>query len=87
MSEITAEQFAEWKVDPVTKEVFKQVKEAKDALIEKLAEGQTLAHNADVTHGLTSKIIGQIEGLNQLLNIEFVDATKSSDNKDQVSGY
>ena len=85
--EITAEQFAEWKEHPVTKEVFAKVKETKDELVEKLACGQTLAHNADVTHGLTSKVIGQIEGLNQLLNIEFVDAFKSDDDKDQIGGY
>ena len=85
--EITKEQFAEWKEHPVTKEVFDKIKETKDALVEKLAEGQTVAQNADVTRGLTNKVIGQIEGLNQLLNIEFVDAFKSDDDKDQVGGY
>lgn len=85
--EITVEQFVEWKEHPVTKEVFAKVKETKDELVEQLAEGRTIAHNADVTHGLTSKVIGQIEGLNQLLNIEFVESFKGTDDKDQVSGY
>ena len=74
--QITKEEFVEWKANPVTIAVFEEVRMAKDSLLQTIAEGLTLSQNADITQGLTSKTIGQIEGLNQLLNISYEDAEK-----------
>lgn len=83
---ISAEQFAEWKNDPVTKEVYNAVKEAKQSLLEKVGDGQTIGHAADVTHGLTNNVVGQIRGLNQLLNMTFADDEPEQE-VNEVSGY
>lgn len=83
---ITAEQFAEWKEHPVTKEVFSEIKKAMEGLKEKLVEGQTISNGAEATHGLTSRLVGQIDGLNQLLEITFADE-KESGSVNEVSGY
>ncbi len=68
---ITKEQFSEWKIHPVTIEVYKEVDRAKQDLIFMLSEGATIAQAAEVTHGMTNKMIGQITGLNQLLNLTY----------------
>lgn len=73
MNDITAEQFAEWKENPTTKLVYFEVEQLRNSLMNNLAQGQTLGQRADITHGLTSKLVGQIEGLNQLLNLTFED--------------
>lgn len=83
---ITAEQFAEWKEQPVTKEIFEALTDVKKSLVEKMAEGQTLGQSADVTHGLTSKMVGQIEGLNQLLNISY-EQDDVDNEVSEVAGY
>ena len=70
---ITKEQFVEWKTHPVTIEVYEEVELAKKGLLEQLMQGVSIGQRADVTHGLTNKIIGQIEGLNQLLNLTYED--------------
>ena len=70
---ITKEQFEEWKTHPVTIEIFEEIEKAKQGLQDKIAEGLTIGYRADETHGLTNKIVGQIEGLNQLLNITYED--------------
>jgi hypothetical protein len=70
---ITKEQFVEWKTHPVTIEVYEEVELAKQGLLEQLMQGVSIGQRADVTHGLTNKVIGQIEGLNQLLNLTYED--------------
>ena len=70
---ITKEQFSEWKIHPVTIEVYKEVDRAKQDLIFMLSEGATIGVTAEDTHGLTNKIVGQIDGLNQLLNLTYED--------------
>ena len=76
---ITAEQFAEWKEQPVTKEIFGELRKAKEDLQERMTSGQTISSNADGTHGMTNKLVGQIEGLNQLLNISYVQDDPEND--------
>ncbi|MDA3806493.1 MAG: hypothetical protein PF440_01155 [Thiomicrorhabdus sp.] len=70
---ITAEQFAEWKEHPVTKEIFEELKKEKEILKTRLATGFTVNESAESTQYLTSKAVGQLEGLNQLLNISYED--------------
>ena len=70
---ITKEDFLDWKAHPVTIEIYKEIKQMKENLMNSLSDGLTLGHRSDVTHGLTNKIVGQITGLNQLLNITYED--------------
>ena len=76
---ITAEQFAEWKEQPVTKEIFGELQLVKEDLRGRLASGQTVHSRADETHGMTNKLVGQIEGLNQLLNISYAQEDPEND--------
>lgn len=74
---ISKEAFEEWKEHPVTKEIFSELKKVKKELLEQISTGATLGHSADVTHGLTNRMIGHIEGLDQLLGIDFTDLEES----------
>jgi len=69
--EITKEQFAEWKEHPVTKEVMEEVKNKISELTERIIDGRTIGQSAEVTHGLTNKIIGQIDGLSKFHDYDF----------------
>jgi hypothetical protein len=68
---LTKEMFNEWKAHPVTQAVFEEIQKAKDSLKDSMCEGVTIGDTAEKTHGLTNKMLGQIEGLNQLLNISY----------------
>jgi len=68
---ISAEQFAEWKEHPVTKEIFAGLEEVRDSIKEQLANGNTVGPDAEATHGFTSRAVGQLDGLGQLLNISY----------------
>ena len=83
---ITAEQFQEWKTHPVTKELFIELKKTRQNIIDQLAYGNTIGPDAQATHGFTNRAIGQIDGLNQLLNISF-DNEDVIDDVDERSGY
>ncbi len=84
---ITAEQFAEWKEHPVTKEIFAEIKRVKDDIAAQIAYGQTIGPDAQATHGLTNRAVGQLDGLNQLLNISYADAESEDADVDEVGGY
>lgn len=70
---ITAEQFAEWKEHPVTKEIFKELTDVREVLKNRMANGMTLGSTAEETHGLTHQVIGQVKGINQILEISYED--------------
>jgi len=76
---ITKEQFSEWKAHPVTIEIYKEVERAKQSLVFMLSKGTTIGQTAEETHGMTNRVIGQINGLNQLLNLTY------EDNEEEVS--
>ena len=84
---ITSEQFQEWKEHPVTKEIFKLLTETRQEIINQLAYGNTIGPDAEATHGFTNRAIGQIDGLNQLLNISFASENQQQSNIDSVGGY
>ena len=73
---ITKESFDEWKEHPVTKEVFTSLQRVKNDLLSNISTGATIGQNADVTHGLTNRMIGHVEGIDQLLTITFDDPTE-----------
>ena len=81
---ITSEQFQEWKTHPVTKEIFAELNNLKNELANQLSIGNTIGYDAQSTHGMTNKIVGQIEGLNQLLNISFSDTELSIDENEVI---
>ena len=68
---ITKEQFDEWEAHPVTIEISKRLVLQKDMLESKLKNGYALGSIADETHGNTNRMLGHIEGLNQILNISY----------------
>lgn len=68
---ISAEQFAEWKEHPVTKEIFKDLRGIRNSLKDRLADGDTIGEHADLTHGFTNRTVGQLDGIDQLLNIHY----------------
>jgi ABC-type antimicrobial peptide transport system permease subunit len=47
--------------------------------LEKVSTGATLGHTADVTHGMTCRAIGHVEGLDQLLAIHFSEEDNSDE--------
>ena len=83
---IRAEQFAEWKEHPVTKEIFTELKKIKENIKDQLADGNTIGDNAEATHGLTNRAIGQLNGIDQLLNISYADEETQEEVNSQ-SGY
>lgn len=83
---ITPEMFAEWKEHPVTKEVMLEIQKSVNSLTERIIDGRSIGNSAEVTHGLTSRLVGQIDGLNQLLNITFAD-NEVLDAVSDLSGY
>lgn len=65
------EQFDEWMTHPTTIEVFKEFTSVRDELRDHLASGGTLSGSAEVTLSNTAEVVGQIKGLEQLLNAYF----------------
>ena len=68
---ISAEQFAEWKEHPVTKEIFSELKSVRDSIKDQLANGNTVGPDAEATHGFTNRAVGQLAGIDQVLNVTY----------------
>jgi len=83
---ISAEQFQEWKNHPVTKEFFIELRKTRKALEDKLVNGNTICQTAEETHGLTNRTVGNIAGIDQILNSYFDDESVSID-VNEISGY
>lgn len=83
---ITAEQFAEWKTHPVTKEIFDNIREIREEIKEQLASGVTIGGDAESTYGYTMRAVAKIESFDQLLNISFT-AEKTDVDVNEQSGY
>jgi len=71
---MTKEQFAEWRSNPTTIEVTKALTALRNALMENMADGQTIViSDIGSTAIVTMKFVGKIEGLNEFLNLEYED--------------
>jgi len=71
---ISPEQLANWKEHPVTVIILNLVREEREKLYKILGDGGTLCtDSADSTQAQTSMMIGNIQGLTFLLNIQFED--------------
>ncbi len=84
---ITAEQFAEWKTHPVTKEIFAELRDVRASIVEQLVGGNTIGHDAEATHGFTNRAIGQLAGIDQLLNITYANEKEDDAEVSAQSGY
>jgi hypothetical protein len=78
---MTNETFQGWKSLSVTIEIYEKLEELKRTLEKGMGEGQTLCITADETHGSTARMVGNIEGLNQLLNISYEDEIEEKDDE------
>ena len=65
------EQFHGWKNNPTTMEIMAKLEEVKVVNVENLGSGNTLCTTTDETALLTARIIGRIEGLNQILGLDY----------------
>ena len=68
---ISAEQFEEWKSHPVTIEIYKGLNELVSEIKDQLAAGNTIGGTPEETHGYTHRAVGQILGIEQILNITY----------------
>ena len=67
---ISQNDFESWKAIPATQEFFKDVAKTKEEAEERLGRGQALnMSSAEETLAMTAKLVGFINGLNQVLNI------------------
>jgi len=67
------EQFQEWKSNPTTVEIFKELEQVRDDIKDALCSGQTLNSSSSEMISNTARLIGNLEGINQLLNINYED--------------
>jgi len=68
---ISEEDFHEWMQHPITQAYFREVNQKIKDLILSFKDGATVnKDNADYTVQETNKIIGKIEGLQEILDIE-----------------
>ena len=74
------EQFHGWKNDPITVEVMEKLEELKTSLGDSLISGNTVCTTVDETALLTAAITGKIQGLNQLLGLEFKEDFEEEEN-------
>ena len=79
---ISQNDFESWMAIPATQEFFKDVVTAKNEANTTLGRGQTLnMASAEQTLALTAKLVGFVDGLNQVLNIRpEPDERKEADN-------
>ncbi len=70
---INEEDFLEWMQHPITQSYFREVQQKVKDLILSFKDGATVnKENADFTVQETNKIIGKIEGLQEILDIELI---------------
>lgn len=75
---ITKEDFFLWKTLPITKAVLKELRETRAALKNALSSGETLTGEAGATAEKTARMVGNIEGIEMLLELKFEDEEGAS---------
>ncbi len=81
MQKPTRMELEEWQSSDVTKWIFDLLRKDKHILIETLESGGTLSADAGATAQLTARCIGEISGLNHILESdfsEFLDEEKNA---------
>ena len=73
---INQEIFQEWRNNPVTIEIFQELKNLRKKLSDSMTMGVTLCDSADETQKQTAILIGNIQGIDQLLGINYNEDEK-----------
>ena len=69
----TRSEMEEWKSSLVTKWVVSQVEETREDLSVRLEGGDTLSDEPGLTAQLTARLVGEIAGLDWIINQEYMD--------------
>lgn len=77
--EITKDEFLSWYNQEVTQSIFQHIEQLRKEFVEGLASGITLG---DKTSETTARAVGNIEGLDYLLNIRYSDFEQTGDSED-----
>lgn len=64
-------EWADWKLNPVTKAVFAVLRERHTSLMEGWANGEFTGSTIDQTAQLNAKAIGEAQGLARVLALDF----------------
>lgn len=72
-NELNKENYGLWKRHPITRVLFKELRETRSNLRDLISSGETLTGEAGATAERTARMIGQIEGINLLLEVKFED--------------
>lgn len=85
MEELTRADWAEWQEHPVTKAMYKHLRDFQLSQAYWMGEGNSLSQNSDMTAQLTAKTVGKIEGAEQAFVFEIKDTEplKESDKVDK----
>lgn len=70
--DITKDEFRDWWNNEVTKAVIKELTSQRNDLTEELLAGKTLSGEAGMTAQLTARVVGEIAGLDYIINREFL---------------
>ena len=76
----TRSEMEEWKSSPVTKWVVSQVEETREDLSVRLEGGDTLSNEPGLTAQLTARLVGEIAGLDWIINQEYMDKIEDMSN-------
>lgn len=79
---INKEQLGEWKNQQITQEIFQEIKTMISRLKDALADGQTVSDSPGHTALSTARMVGEIAGLSQLLNISYEE--EGQDDKEEI---
>lgn len=71
--EITKEEFLNWKENKVTQMVMQELQQVKEDLKEILGNGGSLGKDSPATE----YFVGRIQGINEVLNIDYEEPVKS----------
>ena len=77
---INNESLAGWKADPVTLQIFKEIEAMITELSNALSDGQTISESSGQTALQTARVVGEIKGLSQILNISYEEDEKEEEN-------
>lgn len=74
--EISKDEFVEWKNHPVTKEIMLLLDDKKSKIRDVLSSGEILGDN---TEKAVARLVGHLEGIDDLLNIQYGDEEDIND--------
>lgn len=70
MEPLTQGEFLAWKRDPTTRKVFRELEIKKTEAVDDLSRGGTMTERADSTAIRTALVVGAIEGITEILEME-----------------